>query len=126
MDYYVDSCRQHFTEGQIERMHNMIGITRPGLTDGDPYCAGDVSGDYVVGQNDLLMLLANFGDVNWTEGDLNGDGFFTVTDFTIVLANWGQVCFGAELDPFYREEKTPTVIGEGFPSWLLPLSFPIR
>ena len=126
MDYYVDSCRQHFTEGQIERMHSMIDITRPGLTDGDPFCAGDVSGDYVVGQNDMLLMLANFGDVNWTQGDTNGDGFFTILDFQVVLANWGQVCFGAELDPFYREEKTPTVIGEGFPRWLLPLSFPIR
>jgi hypothetical protein len=36
---------------------------------------------------------------------MNGDGFFTVLDFQIVLAQWGTVCFGAELDPFYREEN---------------------
>lgn len=117
MDYYVDSCRQHFTAGQIERMHNMIGITRPGLTDGDPFCAGDVSGDYVVGQNDMLLMLANFGDVNWTQGDTNGDGFFTILDFQVVLANWGQVCFGAELDPFYREERNPRSGERGFAEW---------
>lgn len=117
MDYYVDSCRQHFTEGQIERMHNMIDITRPGLTDGDPFCAGDVSGDYVVGQNDMLLMLANFGDVNWTQGDTNGDGFFTILDFQVVLANWGQVCFGAELDPFYREERNPRSGERGFAEW---------
>lgn len=117
MDYYVDSCRQHFTPGQIERMHNMIGITRPGLTDGDPFCAGDVSGDYVVGQNDMLLMLANFGDINWLQGDINGDGFFTILDFQVVLANWGQVCFGAELDPFYREERNPRSGERGFAEW---------
>ena len=103
MDYYVDSCRQHFTDGQIERMHNMIAITRPGLTDSDPYCAGDVSGDYVVGQNDMLLMLANFGDHEWTQGDVNGDGVFTVLDFQVMLANWGTVCFGGEQDAFYRQ-----------------------
>lgn len=103
MDYYVDSCRHHFTEGQIERMHNMIAITRPGLTDADPYCAGDVSGDYVVGQNDMLLMLANFGDSDWIQGDVNGDGVFTVLDFQAMLANWGTVCFGAEQDAFYRQ-----------------------
>jgi len=103
MDYYVDSCRQHFTDGQIERMHNMITITRPGLTDSDPYCAGDVSGDYVVGQNDMLLMLANFGDPEWIQGDVNGDGVFTVLDFQVMLANWGTVCFGGEQDAFYRQ-----------------------
>lgn len=105
MDYYVDSCRHHFTEGQIERMHNMIAITRPGLTESDPYCAGDVSGDYVVGQNDMLLMLANFGDSEWIQGDVNGDGVFTVLDFQAMLANWGTVCFGAEQDAFYRQPK---------------------
>lgn len=105
MDYYVDSCRQHFTEGQIERMHSMIEITRPGMTTGDPYCAGDISGDLVVGTNDLMLMFSHWGDFNWIEGDLNGDGFFTVGDLQIVLANWGQICFGSELDPFYREEQ---------------------
>ena len=105
MDYYVDSCRQHFTEGQTQRMHDMIEITRPGITSGDPYCAGDISGDFVVGSNDLLLMLTHFGEVDWLEGDLNGDGFFTVLDLQIVLANYGQICFGAEPDPLYRQEQ---------------------
>ena len=117
MDYYVDSCRHHFTEGQIERMHAMIPITRPGIVNNDAnVCVGDVSGDYVVGQNDLLLMLANFGNADWIQGDVNGDGFFTVMDFQIVLANWGTVCFGAELDPFYREEQfDKSIIREVFP-----------
>ena len=106
MDYYVDSCRQHFTEGQIERMHAMIPITRPGLVNNDAnVCVGDIDGDYVVGMNDMLLMLSNWDDIYWEGGDMNGDGFFTITDFQIVLAQWGTICFGAELDPFYREEQ---------------------
>lgn len=108
MDYYVDSCRQHFTAGQIERMHIVVPITRPNIIDtddDDDFCIGDISGDYVVGTNDLLACLDHWGDIDWIEGDVNGDGYFTVTDFTIVLAQYGTVCLGAELDPFYREEK---------------------
>tara|TARA_R100001460_G_scaffold77015_1_gene117976 strand:- start:605 stop:1750 length:1146 start_codon:yes stop_codon:yes gene_type:complete len=106
MDYYTDSCRTNFTQGQIDRMHAMIPITRPGIVNNDAdVCVGDISGDYVVGMNDLLLMLVNFGDAYWEDGDINGDGFFTVTDFQILLANWGTVCFGAELDPFYREEQ---------------------
>jgi len=106
MDYYVDSCRTNFTEGQIERMHAMIPITRPGLVNNDAnVCVGDIDGDNVVGMNDMLLMLTNWENLYWENGDMNGDGFFTVTDFQIVLAQWGTVCFGAELDPFYREEQ---------------------
>ena len=117
MDYYIDSCRQHFTDGQIERMHAMIPITRPGLVNNDAnVCVGDIDGDYVVGMNDMLLMLTNWENLYWEDGDMNGDGFFTVTDFQIVLAQWGTVCFGAELDPFYREEPlNRLIIQEVFP-----------
>ena len=118
MDYYVDSCRQHFTEGQINRMHAMLPITRPGIIDTDEdICVGDLDGDLVVGMNDMLLMLANWNDIYWEQGDVTGDGFFTVTDIQIVLAQWGNVCFGAELDPFYREEQTKNlVIRKVFPN----------
>ena len=118
MDYYVDSCRQHFTEGQINRMHAMLPITRPGIVDTDEdVCVGDLDGDLVVGMNDMLLMLTNWDDIYWEQGDITGDGFFTVTDFQIVLAQWGTICFGAELDPFYREEQTKTsIIREVFPN----------
>lgn len=118
MDYYVDSCRQHFTDGQIERMHAMIPITRPGLVNNDAnVCVGDINGDYVVGMSDMLLILTNWGDLYWEDGDINGDGFFTVTDVQIVLGQWGTICFGAELDPFYREEQFDTsIIRKVFPN----------
>jgi len=104
MDYYVDSCRTNFTEGQIERMHDVLPVTRPGMVS-NPYCAGDISGDFVVGMNDMLMMLANIQNLYWEEGDLNDDGILNVYDLQIILVNWGNVCFGAEIDPFYREEQ---------------------
>jgi hypothetical protein len=118
MDYYIDSCRQHFTDGQIERMHAMIPITRPGLVNNDAnVCLGDINGDYVVGMSDMLLILTNWDDLYWEDGDMNGDGFFTVTDVQIVLGQWGTICFGAELDPFYREEQFDTsIIRKVFPN----------
>ena len=59
------------------------------------------------------MFLSNWGDIEWEEGDLNQDGYTTIMDFQLMLANYGTICFGAELDPFYREEETPALKGEG-------------
>ena len=113
MDYYVDSCRTNFTEGQIERMHTMIPITRPGLVNNDAnVCVGDIDGDYVVGMNDMLLMLSNWENPYWLPGDLNNNGYFNVIDFSILLGQWGTICFGAELDPFYREEQLRTTRNE--------------
>lgn len=119
MDYYVDSCRTNFTAGQVERIHNVLPVFRPGITDPlpeppEPVCVGDVSGDWVVGTNDLLLCLEYYTDLYWADGDVNGDGFFTVIDFMIVLAQYGTVCEGAELDPFYREEQFQMPAGTEF------------
>jgi hypothetical protein len=113
MDYYVDSCRTNFTEGQIERIHAALPILRPGITDQPPYCVGDINGDHVVGMMDLMLMLTNWEDAYWIDGDLNGNGYFNVIDFQILLAHWGMICYGAELDPFYREQEAPTIKSEG-------------
>jgi len=107
MDYYVDSCRTNFTSGQIERVHAMLPILRPGITDPpeEPVCYGDISGDLAVGMNDLLLMMEHWGEVDWEQGDVNGDGYFTIIDFQQVLMNWGTLCPGVEMDPFYREEQ---------------------
>jgi hypothetical protein len=63
------------------------------------------------------LILTNWDDLYWEDGDMNGDGFFTVTDVQIVLGQWGTICFGAELDPFYREEQFDTsIIRKVFPN----------
>jgi len=54
---------------------------------------------------DLMLMLANWENPTWAEGDLNGNGYFNVIDFSILLGQWGTICSGAELDPFYREER---------------------
>ena len=41
----------------------------------------------------------------WEEGDLNGDGYFNVMDFQFFSDSGAQYAYGAELDPFYREEQ---------------------
>jgi len=110
MDYYVDSCRTNFTTGQIERIHAFLPILRPGITDPpsgpeEPVCYGDISGDFVVGMNDILLMLEHWGEIDWEGGDINGDGYFTVSDVNIILTQFGTVCSQAEQDPFYREEN---------------------
>ena len=110
MDYYVDSCRTNFTTGQIERIHAFLPILRPGITDPpsgpeEPVCYGDISGDFVVGMNDILLMLEHWGEIDWEGGDINGDGYFTVSDVNIILTEFGTVCPQAEQDPFYREEN---------------------
>jgi hypothetical protein len=62
---------------------------------------------------DLMLMLTNWEDAYWIDGDLNGNGYFNVIDFQILLAHWGMICYGAELDPFYREQEAPTIKSEG-------------
>ncbi len=56
MDYYVDSCKHSFTNGQIQRMGFWVNTERSSLfpTDG---CDADLNSDGIVGTNDLLIML---------------------------------------------------------------------
>lgn len=49
---------------------------------------GDLDGDCIVGVNDLLILLTEWGQRD-SPADLNGDGIVGVADLLILLANWG-------------------------------------
>src|SRR5690606_33419459 len=60
----------------------------------EPGIAGDLNGDGFVGQDDLNLILGNWGQ-NVTPGDLNfgdpsGDGFVGQDDLNEVLGGWGQ------------------------------------
>lgn len=51
---------------------------------------GDVNGDGVVDDRDLLIVLFNFGGSG--AGDLNGDGTVDDADLLLVLFNFGNTC----------------------------------
>jgi hypothetical protein len=51
-------------------------------------CPGDVDCDEVVGFDDLLMLLAEWGQ--WSHADIDGSGVTDFGDLLLVLAAWGD------------------------------------
>jgi hypothetical protein len=64
-------------------------------------CPGDVTGDNVVGTNDLLAILSLYGaqspeDIGASEfggaEDLNGDGIIGTADLLVLLAYYGEQC----------------------------------
>ncbi|MDP6987096.1 MAG: M12 family metallopeptidase [Phycisphaerales bacterium] len=52
-------------------------------------CEGDFNGDEAVDVNDILMLVAAFGDCNGCDEDLDGDGVVGVDDLLVAIAAWG-------------------------------------
>jgi len=114
MDYYIDSCRTAFTYGQFLYMHNWVVVERPTLIDEVPFCWGDFNGDLVVGTNDLLMLLAEFGEPaedGCPQCDLNKDGIIGATDLLLLNTVYGNECAGAA-GMIVPEEKPIRVMGE--------------
>lgn len=109
MDYYIDSCRTTFTEGQFRYMHNHMVYNRPTIIDEeDITCLGDINGDYVVGTNDLMSLLACWeeepvGDCELC--DLTGDGIIGASDILFLNTVYGNQCAGPIWD--YMEELPP-------------------
>lgn len=110
MDYYIDSCRTAFTDGQLNYMHNHMLYNRPTIVDEeDISCIGDINGDYVVGSSDILSILACWGSSgeDLCEGaDLNNDGVVGSTDLTVVLAAYENQCYGPMWDYF---EESPAI-----------------
>ena len=56
---------------------------------GDCACPTDLTGDGLTGVDDLLLVLAHFGQAD-DEGDTNGDGFTNVDDLLQVIQAWGN------------------------------------
>ena len=67
---------------------NEFDDTCPGT--GEP-CPGDADGDGVVGVNDVLDVIGNYGSSDGS-GDANGDGVCDVNDVLTVVANFGSTC----------------------------------
>jgi hypothetical protein len=51
-------------------------------------CVGDLNGDGQTGQEDLGILLADWGCTGDCVGDLDGDGTTGQADLGILLADW--------------------------------------
>lgn len=88
MDYYVDSCRTTFTAGQVERMRWYLTTAREEavtiLT-----CSNDVTGDNVVGVDDLLCVLSCY-ELNCC--DVTGDNYTGTLDVLQILSQYGNNC----------------------------------
>ncbi|MCS7209604.1 MAG: hypothetical protein NZ874_08545 [Fimbriimonadales bacterium] len=67
--------------------YDLIEVLGTPIPSGPP---GDVNGDRCVNDQDLLLILLNFG--NPGQGDLNNDGTVNDQDLLIVLLNFGQGC----------------------------------
>jgi len=59
---------------------------------GDPPCPEDVNGDGEVGVDDLLEIIATWGDCPGCDADVDGSGAVEVNDILAVLSVWGQSC----------------------------------
>lgn len=71
-------------------------------------CPGDLDDDALVGINDFLMLLGQWGPGGGT-ADLDGDGQVGIADFLALLAAWGP-CPGPP-DPCLADSDGDGVVG---------------
>lgn len=117
MDYYPDSCRQIFTSGQIERMHNMLDLQRSSLFGGEPFCFGDLTGDGIVGTLDLLEVIQYYGEHS-VEGDLDNNGIVNSTDLQLLLIVWGTDCNDPESAFFSVKPSVPSFDISQLLNWL--------
>lgn len=97
MDYCPEQCRDIFTPGQIDRMHRMLEFQRYELYSEStvtPFCLGDINKDGLIGVDDMLIILSNFGCVEcgYDRGDMNMDYAVTSKDLTFFLSFWGDTC----------------------------------
>jgi hypothetical protein len=67
----------------------MTGMAVADGEDPPPTCDGDIAPNGVVNVADLMVLLAQWGEVPPGPADINGDGFVDVNDLLILLENWG-------------------------------------
>lgn len=88
MDYYVDSCRTAFTAGQVERMREFSLYLRGGVID-VLTCNNDVTGDKLVGVEDLMCVL---GCYELDCCDITGDGYTGTNDILAILMEYGNDC----------------------------------
>ena len=62
-----------------------ISLVAAGATE----CPSDVDGDGLVGINDMLQVLGDWGCGACPDSDIDNDGLVGINDFLLVLADWG-------------------------------------
>ena len=65
----------------IDRDHNTIDSTCDGVI-------GDVTGDGIVGINDILQATADWGCNGKCDADVNGDQTVDTNDILLIIQNW--------------------------------------
>ncbi|MBI5863014.1 MAG: hypothetical protein HZB38_00605 [Planctomycetes bacterium] len=61
---------------------------------GEAHCQGDFNADGVVDIGDLTLLLSHFGvgsGASYGDGDMNGDGAIDLSDLTLFLSKFGSI-----------------------------------
>ena len=68
----------------------------PNPTGGDgtseSFCQEDLNGDGVIGVQDLLIVLSEFGCSSLCDNDINQDGYVAVQDILLLLSGFGNTC----------------------------------
>jgi hypothetical protein len=87
--FLTDDMMLYFTATLRDADGTQIGqaFLRKDLSGGD--CPADFDGDGDVDVDDLLTLLANWGDAEPEGGDVDGDGDVDVDDLLALLSDWG-------------------------------------
>lgn len=68
------------------------GCTICGDLSPDSACPSDLDGDQLIGVDDLLLLLVEFGCVSNCAWDPNGDGMVSIEDLLTMLSSYGDSC----------------------------------
>lgn len=82
------------TEDGADVWDNVSGMNRLGvvIAKGPEPCYSDINLDGVVGVDDLLLLLGDFGCESSCVQDLDDDDVVTVSDLLVILGEFGSVC----------------------------------
>jgi len=72
--------------------YNPLATDEDGSCTFAPDCPGDFDNSGVVGVNDVLIALGQFGCLGTCEADLDGDNVVGVSDILTILSGFGQPC----------------------------------